>query len=134
MLPVRCRAWKEGSGSWRLTAGCTADGDTRLLAFRAMESLLEGQGLLRWNPPDQVRQKLLCQQAGPAGEESFKLGKIRERDVTTHRQVRMRWNGLANKGYRVMQTRRALEKNVSGLKAEVGSVNYQSNTQFCLMS
>lgn len=37
---------------------------------------------------DQIRQKHLCQQADQAGEESFKLRKIREREMTTHRQVR----------------------------------------------
>lgn len=66
---------------WMLTTN-------RLLAFRAMESLSEGQGLLRWNLPDQVREKPNCHQAGQAGEESFKLGNVREREVATHREVR----------------------------------------------
>lgn len=129
---AKCSQWGVGlgkkgvdPGGWQLTA--------QLMLLEPWSPSREGQGLLRWNPPGQVKQKFLCQQTGPAGEESFKLGKIRERDMTTHRQVRKWWNGLANKGYRVMQTRRALEKNVSGLKAEVGSMNYQSNTQFCLM-
>lgn len=104
------RPWTEVNESWQSITGCTADADNRHLTFTAMESLSEGQGLLRWNLPDQIRQKPHCQQAGQAGEESFKLGNKREREMTTHSQVRKWGNVLTNKGHRVMQTRRTLGK------------------------
>lgn len=53
--------------------------------------------------------------------------------MTTHRQVRKGWNGLANRAQGEAD-KKNLGKNVTGLKAEVSSLNYQGNTQFCLVS
>lgn len=42
----------------------------------------------RWTVPDQIQQKHLCQEVGEAGEESFKMGIMKEGHNKKHSSVR----------------------------------------------
>lgn len=66
-------------------------------------------------------------------EESFKLGNIREREMIAQASGEvMEWAG--KRRAQADEDKKSLGKNVTEPKAEVDSVNYQANTQFCLVS
>lgn len=110
---IQCPNGRSGAGKyvrWKIIAGWTRTvqqqrGEVVSNSSGIFSAMGDGGSLLllwgsrtagkRWDPPDQVRVTPLCQQAGHPGEESFKIGAMREEQ----QKVRKWWTGLVRKGY-----------------------------------